>query len=401
MEDTYLDPNATQEVVGDEEGEDAPMSDMSEDEQDGDQDVEIDMSNNSFAYFDQHTDSVFRVGLHPKLPLAISGGGDDVAYLWTTNSSPPRMLTKLTGHTDSVVAGGFSPDGEWIVTGGMDGRVRVWRSRSRGQMWEFWSVLEEVQEVVFVTFHPTLPVFAFGANDGSMWVCSLTPRLETMSVLYGHHESCTAGVFLPAEGEEINVLSASEDGSVISWSVPAGTQNFRLAHQQFHYDAQWISVSLHSSGTSVAVGSADGKFAVIGVRTGSVIANLDLTATEPELIPEEERGIESISWCDSLGVVAVGMISGEIRLLDTGSWRTRRTLHVDEPVTKVQFVQNSPILVGSSMDGTVRKWDARTGDEIWKGTGHSSGVLDFAISADGHTIVTASDEGVSLVFKDQ
>jgi hypothetical protein len=53
--------------------------------------------------------SVFDVALHPSHPsppLAVSGGEDDLAFLFDTNTG--KEILKLTGHTDSVVAVSFS-----------------------------------------------------------------------------------------------------------------------------------------------------------------------------------------------------------------------------------------------------------------------------------------------------
>jgi WD40 repeat protein len=53
--------------------------------------------------------SVFDVAFHPSHPsppLAVSGGEDDLAFLFDTNTG--KEILKLTGHTDSVVAVSFS-----------------------------------------------------------------------------------------------------------------------------------------------------------------------------------------------------------------------------------------------------------------------------------------------------
>ncbi|KAK9479682.1 WD40-repeat-containing domain protein [Lipomyces japonicus] len=409
-DEEFIDPESALDVIQDDE-EDKLMSDLSDDDQEEVEDEVIELSNNSTTYFDKHTDSIFLIATHPTLPLALSGGGDDTGYVWTTHSVPPKFVTQLSGHTDSLVTGGWSPDGEWLITGGMDGQVRIWRARSRGQKWEFVDSLKEVEEVTWIAFHPTQPIFAFGANDGSVWVYALSPKIESLSVLYAHSEATTAGAFIPAsalgnasvenpEDEEINLLTVSEDGSLISWSIPTGVQNYRIGPQQFHFETPWISLSLHPSGTSAAIGSSDGKLSIVGVRTGSIIASLDvLEATGKSDTPDEEKSVEGISWSDTMGVLAVGLVAGVVCIFDTGSWRVRRTLEVGEPVTKVASLPGTTEVVSSAMDGIVRKWDVRSGEEIWRGTGHSSGILGFALADSGKTLITASDEGVSLIYK--
>ena len=48
---------------------------------------------------------------------------------------------------------------------------------------------------------------------------------------------------------------------------------------------------------------------------------------------------------------------------------------------------------------TWQVWDARTGQCIHTFLGHRNIVLDFAITPDGRTIVTGSDDGTSKVFR--
>jgi ribosome assembly protein SQT1 len=63
----------------------------------------------SSAALHKEGSSVFEVALHPmhpNPPLAVSGGEDDLAFLFNTNTGDE--LIKLSGHEDSVVAVGFS-----------------------------------------------------------------------------------------------------------------------------------------------------------------------------------------------------------------------------------------------------------------------------------------------------
>ncbi|CAI5978508.1 unnamed protein product [Closterium sp. NIES-64] len=74
---------------------------------------------------DDGMDSVYAVACSP-LPggRVASGGGDDVAYLWTIGQAEDPV--KLEGHRDSIAAVEFSGDGRWVATAGMDGVVMLW-----------------------------------------------------------------------------------------------------------------------------------------------------------------------------------------------------------------------------------------------------------------------------------
>lgn len=109
--------------IGEESDDDAMGN---EDEED---DLEVDMSNNSHTYFDKHTDSVFSIGHHPSLPLVCTGGGDNLAHLWTSHSQPPKFAGTLTGYGESVISCSFTCEGSFLITADMSGKVLVHMSQ--------------------------------------------------------------------------------------------------------------------------------------------------------------------------------------------------------------------------------------------------------------------------------
>jgi ribosome assembly protein SQT1 len=143
--DLFIDSNDVLEEVP--EDEDHPMGEDDDDvEGAGPEDVmdgnEVVWEDNSEQHFPNHGKSVFAVSAHPTEPLAVSGGEDDLGYIWDITDG--EVVVKLTGHTDSVTSTAFSMDGEMIATGGMDGKVRVWR-RVGKENWKIWEFLTELQ----------------------------------------------------------------------------------------------------------------------------------------------------------------------------------------------------------------------------------------------------------------
>ena len=71
--------------------------------------------------FEGHTDSVYCCAVDPSCTLALTGGGDDVAYVWRVETG--EVYLKMDGFTDSVVGVGFSFDGAFAAAASMDKTV--------------------------------------------------------------------------------------------------------------------------------------------------------------------------------------------------------------------------------------------------------------------------------------
>lgn len=407
-EEEFIDINEVAEEVADEDiNAPEPLDDDEEmqlDDDDEDDVLEIDMSNNSWAYFDHHKDSIFTIFSHPTLPMVVTGGGDNTAYLWTTHTQPPRFVGEIQGHKESVITGGFTHDGKYCITGDMAGVIQVYVSNKTGEKWTQFATLDEVEEVLFVIVHPTLPYFAFGSPDGSVW-CYQIDEVGNGGVVqimsgFSHGLECNGAVFIPGKDDdenELSLVSISEDGTVVNWNCFTGGINYKLQpHDDFKgVESPWVTIKVLNN--VIAIGARDGQLAIINNDNGKIVHGFKTLDNVEDIA---ELSIEAIDWCKSktINLLAIGLVSGDVLLFDTTSWRLRKNIKVDDAITKLKFVDETPILIGSSMNGKIYKWDSRTGEELFVGVGHNMGVLDFAILEHGNKLVTAGDEGVSLIF---
>ena len=62
----------------------------------------------------------------------------------------------------------------------------------------------------------------------------------------------------------------------------------------------------------------------------------------------------------------------------------------DAPVYSVAFSPDGKLIVSGSLDRTLKIWDANSGQELQKLTGHTDLVLSVAFSPDGQRIVSGS-----------
>ena len=182
-DDEFLDADeAAEEVAPDDD--DVPM--------DSDADEEINLQNDSIAYFDIPQDSLFSIAQHPVYPSLIAVGGaagpDDDApgagFLFDTSSAkqrpvlPPSFASdpssaaeenaqstalesifSLEGHSDSIGALCWAlPQGEVLVSGGMDGKLKAWKTEVKPGSGVKVSLLGEAQEVEELTWIAACPV---------------------------------------------------------------------------------------------------------------------------------------------------------------------------------------------------------------------------------------------------
>ncbi|KAF2430948.1 WD40 repeat-like protein [Tothia fuscella] len=369
-----------------------------------------------------------------------------------------ETIATLDGHKDSVNAITFTlPKGEYVATAGLDGQIRVWQNKnSDGVSWKFLAAAQEVEEINWMTACPSPShsnAIALGASDGSVWVYDINAAdpaspLTIVQAYYLHQAPCTAGTWT-SDGKLL--ATVSEDGSLYVWDVwgeaaEAGittTSGYVVGKtaddERFKIEGLY-SVAISPGGALCAVGGAGGNIRVVGLPRfnaattsgkakaagkGKAKGSASASAGQAgEILASTSVGtdsVETIAFSDApLTLMAAGSVDGSIVLFDAAhNFAMRRRIesaHEEEAVIKVEFVKPGPggangwMLTSCGNDGVVRRWDTRGGTAAaargltgeWRGhrgEGEGGGVLGFVQGGDGNMVVTAGDDGVSLVFK--
>jgi len=379
---------------------DAPMEEDDEDEA-GDTVGELEGSSApvqdiSVQHFETHGASVFVVSCHPTQPLAVSGGEDDLGYIWDITDG--EVIVKLTGHTDSVTSAAWSADGEMISTGGMDGKVRIWRrvGRENYRTWEFLTELQGPDEVMFLKWHPKGSVLLAGGNDSTLWLWQL-PSGNTMQVFAGHTGPVNCGAFTP-DGKRI--ISADQEGFLIFWDPRSSAPLFKLGPDDARFNLDGItSVGVNPSSTLAVVGGAAGGVRVISLSKGEIVATLG-GHTEGESIEAIVFVELTGSASAGPGVAVTGATDGKACIWDLSTMRLRATLEHEDAITTLLAVPapKSYLLVSASADKTLKTWDARNGTLLRTHTGHRAAVLSASLGLDGSVIVSGGDDGMCMVY---
>ncbi|KAL9033446.1 MAG: hypothetical protein Q9180_005940 [Flavoplaca navasiana] len=327
---------------------------------------------------------------HPSYSNTFALGAND-GSVWIYNIESQDKETHLQVvqayylHTESCTAGSWTSDGKLLATVSEDGSFYVWdpfgeaaaagiTSSSTGQAVVGLTAADQrfaVEDGLFsVAVSPTGAFAAVGGAHGMIRIVGI-PRLNTNS--------------------STSVTQSLKGG---------GAKN-------------------KAGGKKQATTSADA--AGSGSQTGQILASLQM----------QSESIETLAFSPHHPLLAAGSVDGSIVIFDSAHrFAVRR--HVKEAhdgfaVVKVAFggpkdEREAWFLTSCGMDGVVKRWDCRGGGAAaaggteaaavggrqtqqglvkeWRGhrgEGEGGGVLGFVLT-DGGKVVTAGDDGVSLVF---
>lgn len=254
-----------------------------------------------------------------------------------------------------------------------------------------------------------------------------------MNVFSGHTGSVTCGQFTP-DGRRL--VSGSDDGSLIVWDPRDAAALAKLGDDdgRFALEGGITSLCISPDNRLVLVGGASGNIRVVNV------ANLDQGggASVVGALEGHEPGesVESLEFIDLVAAATVpssttrastsayvvsAATDGKAVVWDLAVGKMRGQVLHDAPITKLVVHPHTHLFTTSSMDHTVRTWDARTTTPVGVQHGFTDGVLDVAVGKDdgitqgadtggigayvdarqskGYKIVAAGDEGVALVFR--
>ncbi len=316
-----------------------------------------------------HTRTVTKCAVSPGGEWIVSASEDHTLRLWEAETG--AELAKLTGHTDGIRDCAFSPDGRSIVSGSKDHTVKVW------------SVAAALGGAASRGHNDFVTACAFSL-DGSRLITSSydeTVKLwdvETGTLLAtstGHESLVYDCAFSPAGHE---YASVSQDGTVRLWEADSGRHRATLMHGR----RPVLACTFSRDGRQL-ISVCDSKVKLWDAETGDELATLEGGVSYPRC------------FCLSPDSATILCASHQtLRLWDLGSGTELAQIasghHLQ--ITACVFSPDSRTIVSASADGTIRRWDRRSGNQVGSFRGHRGDVKALAYSPGGDRVVSASGD---------
>ncbi|CAG9784307.1 unnamed protein product [Diatraea saccharalis] len=334
--------------------------------------------------FDKHSGSVFCGNLHPEGKLAVTGGEDDMAHVWSTETG--EIVMKCDGHKDSVIFAEFSFCGTYLATGDMSGVIKVWQCNENPQ--HPWPVIFEYEagDLSLGFWHFGARVLIVGTDSGDIFIFKI-PTGET-KVLQGHNIKIEcAKVF--RDGKRL--AAGYEDGAMKIWDL----KNCQVIHQvpSNIHQMRITDVDTHPENNLVASISTDGKVVLTASTSGKVVSQLQT---------DNDLEVVIFSHDPQLDYFAIGTLNGSVSIWDSTRQMIRyhcsKTGDEDATgVTKMLWIKDH--LVTAGLDGSVTVYEGRSGKKLHVFTGHASELLDMCYNDKANILLTTSDDGTARIFK--
>jgi WD40 repeat protein len=286
-------------------------------------------------------------------------------------------------------------------------------------------------------------------------------ELQVLQAYYLHTETCTAGSWSPdgsllatvSEDSSLYVWDVFSDAAAQGLTSTSDSQTvvgLSGLDERFRVEGGLFSVAIAPTGAFVAVGGPEGHIRIVGLprlaavqpstsssgqgakskaggnKQAPVKGGASSAGQTGQILASLQAGsdnVETLSFSSApLTLMAAGNVDGSITLFDTAHrFAIRRRIddaHYDDEapqaVVKVDFVRKEGsggwLLTSVGYDGVLRRWDARGGTAAaakglvgeWKGHrggGEGGGIMGFVQGGDAGRVITAGDDGVSLVFE--
>ena len=292
-----------------------------------------------------HDTSVLCLSFSPDGRTLASGSRDNTVRLWDANTGESKRI--LRGHSGFTSSISFSPDGSVLVSGGWD-KIGLWDATTG----ELKRTLPEgtqpfTEGATSISLSPdgkTLASNNLGRSTLSLWNVTTGEKKKTIA---GYMPRVKSVAFSP-DGRTF--ASQNLRGEIHLWDTNTGEKK-RLFRG---------SLTMSSADIGCLSFSPDGQTLASGI--GSEIDLWNATIGElKKTLTGHDSVVNSISFSPEGSLLASGSQDGTVRLWDAMTGEQQRKL-THQTVSSVSFSPDGQILASGSLDGNIYLWDVTKGE---------------------------------------
>jgi len=321
--------------------------------------------------FDRHKDAVFTSRTSPNGKFIATGGQDDCGFVFDLEGN---LIMAFFGHKESVTSVGWNSDSTLVASGDLGGIVKVWNVETKKCVFDC-----DEGELEFVQFHPQAKnVLMVALSEGNMYLYNI--KDGDFKLFAGPTGvPCKSGHFTTGGRQ---YLMAYEDGS-LRWFDLKSTNMISTIQCKLN---EAICMQPCPDESFCLVGSAEGQVETVSMKNGTLKSVGQIKMEEKE---ETHHPVEAIDFHPSGDMFAIASLSGFAYVYEKQRLRLK-LLHPDG-VNGVKFCPgNKPRIITSCLDGKLKIWDCRNGDELITLHGHAEAILDLAL--ENYACTTSSDD---------
>jgi cytochrome c len=283
-----------------------------------------------------HGGPVRAIAVSPDGKKVLSGSFDSSAIRWSLATESAEQVLRF--HSDAVNAVVYLKDGR-TATAGADARIAIWTAG------------RQQPDQVFEGHRAPIAALAV-SPDGSMLASAswdTTVRLWALDggmkrVLEGHSQNVNAVAFTP-DGKSL--VSVGYDLAVRIWPLPDGPPDVITLPSPLN------AVAVAPDG-EIAAGAADGK-----------VRLLTEGAKEIGEVQAGPAPITALAISPDGTLIAAAGMGGATAIIDRNARTVLRTLLAPGlPIWSVAFLSDGKDLLTGGGDGTIRRWNALTGEPL-------------------------------------